>query len=71
LIDLENGNIKNGIKTINETFIKAAQNNIPVDKQCKILLAYGKIYKVIADTRSEALKKLVTGVSICENSSVF
>lgn len=43
--------MKNSINTINDTFIKAAHNNIPVEKQCKILLAYGRIYRKMPETR--------------------
>lgn len=56
---------------INETFVKAAQNNIPVDKQCKVLLAFGKIYRAMPETQDEALKKLSTGLSICDNVGAF
>ena len=36
---------------MNETFIKAAQENIPVERQCKILLAYGAVNKYQVETR--------------------
>jgi hypothetical protein len=71
LLALEENDPKIAINTINDTFIKAAQNNIPVEKQCRIILAYGRIYRHLPETRPEALKKLTMGLNICENVGMF
>ena len=71
MIELKNKNKKGAGEIINETFVKAASENIPVEKQCKILLAYGKILRQSSETKDEALKKLMTGLNICENGTVF
>lgn len=51
--------------------MKAGKSNIPVEKQCKLLLAYGKIYKYSPNDIDDALKKLETGILICENPNNF
>ena len=52
ILESRNHRDNEAIKIINETFVKAAQENIPVEKQCKILLAFGEIHKYKPETRN-------------------
>jgi hypothetical protein len=71
LIFLEEGDLQNASRIINDCFVKAASMNICGEVQCNILLAYGKIYRRILEVRGDALKKLNIGLNICENFSAF
>ncbi len=46
---MENKNYDNAKNIITENLVKGAKSNILVEKQCKILLAYGKIYRRFED----------------------
>lgn len=63
--------MQNAKNIIMENFVRAAKTNIAIEKQCKILMAYGQIHKKIPEMQDEALKKLAIGLSICENSAIF
>ena len=53
--------------------MKAAKEKIPTEKQCKILLAFGKILRKDKDVnkKEEAVKKLLKGLNMCENGTIF
>jgi hypothetical protein len=44
---LEENDLSNAVRIIKDVFVKAASYSLSIEKQCNILLAYGKIYKRI------------------------